>query len=284
MGNPVFGRADVFQPRHPQQSANHGSPAGEWGTSQQPYLQGQGMVGAAAMGQPGDVGQTRQATMTLDDVIAKTGVVLLVLAAAAALTFSFVGTNLATAGTITVVTSLVSFVTVLIVSARRRVPAGGVMAYALVEGVFIGAFSAVFEAMYPGIVVQAALGTFAAAGVTLAVYKFTGFRVTSRFRRIVTIATFGFAGAMLLNLILALCGINLGIRDSGGAVSGIAIIASIVGVVLAASSLIMDFDSVRVGIDNHAPTSESWRAAFGIAVTMVWLYTEILRILSYFRE
>ncbi|MDU1779009.1 MAG: Bax inhibitor-1/YccA family protein, partial [Propionibacterium sp.] len=59
---------------------------------------------------------------------------------------------------------------------------------------------------------------------------------------------------------------------------------SIVGVVLAASSLIMDFDSVRVGIDNHAPTSESWRAAFGIAVTMVWLYTEILRILSYFRE
>ena len=283
MGNPVFGRADVFQPRHPQQSAKHGSPAGGWGTSQ-PYLQGQGMVGAAAMGQPGGVDQPRQATMTLDDVIAKTGVVLLVLAAAAALTFSFVGTNLATAGTITVVTSLVSFVTVLIVSARRRVPAGGVMAYALVEGVFIGAFSAVFEAMYPGIVVQAALGTFAAAGVTLAVYKFTGFRVTSRFRRIVTIATFGFAGAMLLNLILALCGINLGIRDSGGAVSGIAIIASIVGVVLAASSLIMDFDSVRVGIDNHAPTSESWRAAFGIAVTMVWLYTEILRILSYFRE
>jgi len=242
------------------------------------------MAGAAALGQPGNLDQPRQATMTLDDVIAKTGVVLLVLAAAAALTFSFVGTNLATAGTITVVTSLVSFVTVLIVSARRRVPAGGVMAYALVEGVFIGAFSAVFEAMYPGIVVQAALGTFAAAGVTLAVYKFTGFRVTSRFRRIVTIATFGFAGAMLLNLILALCGINLGIRDSGGAVSGIAIIASIVGVVLAASSLIMDFDSVRVGIDNHAPTSESWRAAFGIAVTMVWLYTEILRILSYFRE
>mgnify|MGYP001763417574 FL=1 len=177
MGNPVFGRADVFQPRHPQQSANHGSPAGEWGTSQ-PYLQGQGMVGAAAMGQPGDVDQPRQATMTLDDVIAKTGVVLLVLAAAAALTFSFVGTNLATAGTITVVTSLVSFVTVLIVSARRRVPAGGVMAYALVEGVFIGAFSAVFEARYPGIVVQAALGTFAAAGVTLAVYKFTGFRLS----------------------------------------------------------------------------------------------------------
>ena len=173
MGNPVFGRADVFQPRHPQQSANHGSPAGEWGTSQ-PYLQGQGMVGAAAMGQPGGVDQPRQATMTLDDVIAKTGVVLLVLAAAAALTFSFVGTNLATAGTITVVTSLVSFVTVLIVSARRRVPVGGVMAYALVEGVFIGAFSAVFEAMYPGIVVQAALGTFAAAGVTLAVYSSPG--------------------------------------------------------------------------------------------------------------
>ena len=85
MGNPVFGRADVFQPRHPQQSANHGSPAGEWGTSQ-PYLQGQGMVGAAAMGQPGGVDQPRQATMTLDDVIAKTGVVLLVLVAAAALT------------------------------------------------------------------------------------------------------------------------------------------------------------------------------------------------------
>ena len=168
----------------------------------------------------------------------------------------------------------------MIVSTRRKVPVGGVIFYCLCEGLVLGTMSAIFEAMYPGIVVQAVLGTFAAAGVTLGAYKFFNIQVTPRFRQIVIISTFGFAIAMLINIVLMLFGIHLGLASFGP----IGILCSAVGVVLAAMNLVMDFDYAEQGVRNQAPVSESWRAAFGIAVTMVWLYTEILRILSYFRS
>ena len=85
---------------------------------------------------------------------------------------------------------------------------------------------------------------------------------------------------MLVNLVLTLCGINIGVASFGP----IGILCSAVGVVLAAMNLVVDFDYAEQGVRNQAPASEAWRAAFGIAVTMVWLYTEILRILSYFRS
>ena len=89
-----------------------------------------------------------------------------------------------------------------------------------------------------------------------------------------------FAIAMLINIVLMLFGIHLGLASFGP----IGILCSAVGVVLATMNLVMDFDYAEQGVRNQAPVSESWRAAFGIAVTMVWLYTEILRILSYFRS
>jgi uncharacterized YccA/Bax inhibitor family protein len=275
MGNPVFARAEAFQPHANQQA---------W-PGQQGYPQGFQPAPAGAGYDPyQQQTQRTEPVMTFDDVVAKTGVVLLTLFVVAALTFFGVANRPGLANGAALLSALVGFVTVLIVSTRAKVPVAGVIAYSVIEGVFLGAISAIFELLYPGIVVQAVLGTFCAAGVTLAAYKFLNIRVTSRFRQVVTIATIGFAVVMLINLVLAFfVPAGMGLREIGPGAGWLSILCSALGVVLAAMNLVVDFDTAEQGVRNQAPASESWRAAFGIAVTMVWLYTEILRILSYFR-
>ncbi|MSS45212.1 Bax inhibitor-1/YccA family protein [Cutibacterium sp. WCA-380-WT-3A] len=276
MANPVFSRAEAFQP--------HGNPYG------QPAYAGQGYSSQYGMsGRPGDkwdslshergAQQHAERAMTFDDVLGRTGLVLLIIAAIGAASFTLIGPNVVASGPALIIGSIAAFITAMVVSTRRTVPVGGVIFYCICEGLVLGSLSAIFEAAYPGIVAQAVLGTFAAAGVTLAAYKFFNIRVTPRFRQVVIISTFGFAAAMLINLVLALFGINIGVTSLGP----IGILCSALGVVLAAMNLVVDFDCAEQGVRNQAPASESWRAAFGIAVTMVWLYTEILRILSYFR-
>jgi len=180
---------------------------------------------------------------------------------------------------------LIGFVVVMFVAFRRKVSPGLVLLYAAIEGVFIGMISKVFESLYDGIVVQAVIGTFAAAAVTLAAYKFFNIRVTPKFRKVVIIATIAFAVALLINFLLSLAGVNLGLRDSGtGALSLLAIAFSLLGAVLAVLNLVLDFDYIEQGVEMGAPASESWRGAFGLTVTMVWLYIEILRLLSYIRR
>lgn len=220
--------------------------------------------------------------MTLDDVIAKTAITLGVVLVVAIATFMFIPTALLTPALI--VSALVGFVTVLFVAGRAKLPVGGVLFYAVVEGIFIGAFSLMFEMMFPGIVVSAVLATFVTAFATLGAYKFFNIRVTAKFRKVVTIAVISMAGVFLVNLVLALFGIDLGLRSVGPGAGLLSIGISILAVVLAVLSLVVDFDSVERGIRAQAPAQESWRAALGITVTMVWLYTEILRIMSYFRD
>ena len=122
------------------------------------------------------------------------------------------------------------------------------------------------------------------AAATLAAYKFFNIRVTAKFRKMVTIATMALAGVFLVNFVLALLGINTGLRAVGSGAGLLAIGVSILAVCLAVFNLVIDFDYIERGIASQAPAQESWRAAFGITVTMVWLYIEILRILSYFRD
>ncbi|MDO4412960.1 Bax inhibitor-1/YccA family protein [Cutibacterium sp.] len=275
MANPVFSRAEAFQPY----GNPYGQPAGQgygsqYGTSVQPG------DGWGVPSQDATRGRRSERAMTFDDVLGRTGLVLLIIAAIGAVSFTVIGPNIAVSGLSIVVSSIAAFVTAMIVSTRSKVPVAGVIFYCLCEGFLLGAMSAIFEAVYPGIVVQAVLGTFAAAGVTLAAYKFFNIQVKPRFRQIVVISTFGFAFAMLINLVLMFFGINIGLAGFGP----LGILCSAVGVVLAAMNLVLDFDFAEQGVRNQAPVSESWRAAFGIAVTMVWLYTEILRILSYIRS
>lgn len=290
--NPVLSRSETFNGRSGQ--AQYGqwqpqySPYEQQGYSQQGYPQ----QGYPQQGYPQDPRgaqgyqpqpHRQQGPMTLDDVLTKTAIVMGALVLVAAASWVLVPAALTTP--VLIVSALVGFVTVLMVTIRNRVNPVTSLVYAAIEGVFIGMFSRLFESYYPGIVVQAVLATFVVAGITLAAYKFGGFRVTGRVAKVVTIATISFAGVMLVNFLLALAGINLGLRAGlTGPVSGLAILVSALAVVLAALNLVMDFDMIESGIRNQAPASQSWVAAFGLTVTMVWLYTELLRIISYFRR
>ena len=260
--NPVLSRQDAFTPAAPQYGQD---PYGY------PQYAGRGPV------------QTTEGRMTFDDVVTKTAITMAVLVVTAALAWYAIPDTLMFPALI--LSALVGFVVVLVVSFRRVINPTLVLVYAAIEGVFIGMISKYFEYLYSGIVAQAVLGTFAAAGVTLAAYKFFNIRVTPKFTKIVVIATIAFAIAMLANFLLSLAGINLGLRDSGtGPVSLLAVGVTLLGAVLAVLNLVLDFDYIERGIAVGAPARESWRGAFGLTVTMVWLYIEILRLLSYLRR
>ena len=287
--NPVLSRPEAFQ-RQGASDANGQQSYGQAPYTQAPYGQpyqqgyaqpgyGQPVQGAPGYGQPV---APAEGVMTIEDVITKTGITLGALFIVAAATFVLLPVSLLAPAIL--VTAIVGFVTVLMVSMRRRVSPAAVLAYCVVEGVFIGALSKMFEYSWPGIVTQAVLGTFVAAGVTLAAYKYLRIRVTNQFRRIVTIATIGIAVMYLINLVVSLFGVSTGLVALGPTAGPLSWIVSAVAVVLAVANLIMDFDYIERGVAKRAPASESWRAAFGLTVTMVWLYTELLRILSYFRS
>jgi uncharacterized YccA/Bax inhibitor family protein len=224
------------------------------------------------------------ARMSFDDVVTKTAVVMAVLIATAAVAWNVIPPLGLTLPAL-IVSGLVGFVVVLVVSFRRVVSPPLVLAYAAIEGVFIGTISQIFEAIYPGIVAQAIVGTFFAAGVTLAAYKFFNIRVTPKFQKIVVISTIAFAAMLLVNFIFSLVTGGPGLR--GGLVGDVSLLAygiSAIAIVLAVLNLVLDFDYIEQGVAMGAPASESWRGAFGLTVTMVWLYIEILRLLSYLRR
>ncbi|MGA9715516.1 MAG: Bax inhibitor-1/YccA family protein [Aeromicrobium sp.] len=171
----------------------------------------------------------------------------------------------------------------LVNSFKKVISPALVLAYAAVEGVFVGAFSKVIASYVgdPTIVFQAVLATMVAFGGTLAAYKFFNIQVTDKFRKVMTIAIFSFVGVMLINMVLSLTGV----LESGGlrGFNALGLVVSAIAVVLAVFMLIMDFDMVEKGVAAGIPERESWRAAFGLTVTLVWLYIEILRILAIWR-
>lgn len=267
--NPILSKQDAFTPAAPQQGQQ---PYGQSPYSQDPHAQ-----------QPGYAPAGTEPRMTFDDVITKTAVVMGLLVISAAAAWALIPDALYLPALI--LSALVGFVTVLLVSFRRNVSPPLVFAYAIIEGVFIGMFSKMFESYYPGIVVQAVIATFVAAGVTLAAYKIFNIRVTPKFKKIVFLSTISFAAVMLINFVFVLISGNAGLRGGiVGPVSLLSIGISAVAIVLAVLNLILDFDYIERGVAMGAPASESWRGAFGLTVTMVWLYIEMLRLLSYIRR
>jgi uncharacterized YccA/Bax inhibitor family protein len=268
--NPILSKRDAFTPAAPQYGQS------QFGRS--PYQQY-----PPEAYQQAPVPQAPQARMSFDDVVTKTAVTIGTLALAAAVAWKIVPDTLYFPAM--VLSGLVGFVVVMVVSFRRNVSPGLVLAYAAIEGVFIGMISKVFEYQFPGIVGQAVLSTFIAAGVTLAAYKFFNIRVTAKFQKVVVISTLAFAAMMLVNFIFSLFTGTPGLRGGlTGPVSPIAYLFSAIAIVLAVLNLVLDFDYVEKGVAMGAPARESWRAAFGLTVTMVWLYIEMLRLLSYIRR
>ena len=142
------------------------------------------------------------------------------------------------------------------------------------------AISRAFSERYNGIVIQALLGTVMVAGGVLIVYKVGAIRVTPKFTRVVFAATIGVFGLMLVNLVAYLFSSDgLGLRSGGP----LAIVFSLVCIGVAALNLVLDFDMVEQGIRRGADEKFAWYASFAILVTLIWLYIEILRLLSYLR-
>jgi len=225
---------------------------------------------------------TQQSVMTYESVLTKTTISLFAVFLTAAFGFFLVPYQWVTP--VWIGAGVASFITVLVVAGRRVVSPVGLGVYALFEGLFLGVISKFFDALFPGIIAPAVLATFITALATLAVVRFTNFRTTPRMRKIVMIATWSFLGVMLVNLVLVFAGVNTGLRMVGADAGVIAWVVSLLAIGLAVFNLVMDFEAVEFGVQRGAPDSESWRAALGITVTMVWLYVEILRVLSYFRD
>ncbi len=269
--NPILSKQDAFTPAAPQYGQN------QYGRS--PYSQ----YPPEAYGQPAPVQQVPEGRMTFDDVVTKTAVTMGLLAITAGLAWKLVPASLYFPAMI--LSGLVGFVVVMVVSFRRQISPALVLAYAGIEGVFIGMISKVFESLYPGIVVQAVVATFFAAGVTLAAYKFFNIRVTAKFQKVVVLSTIAFAVLMLVNFVFSLATGGGGLR--GGLTGEVGLLAwgiSLIAIVLAVLNLVLDFDYIEKGVAAGAPARESWRGAFGLTVTMVWLYVEMLRLLSYLRR
>ena len=153
--------------------------------------------------------------------------------------------------------------------------------YALVEGVVLGVVSMWFEASYPGIAMQAVALTFGVLGAMLVLYKTRVIKVTERFRAGVLAATLAIFVVYLVSLVLGLFGVGVPLLNDA---SPLGILISLAIVAVAALNLVLDFDLIERGARSGAPAYMEWYAAFGLLVTLVWLYLELLRLLSKLRR
>ncbi|MEE1651607.1 Bax inhibitor-1/YccA family protein [Brachybacterium sp. J144] len=152
-----------------------------------------------------------------------------------------------------------------------------VLAYAAFEGLALGGISGSLEQVYPGIAMQAVVGTLVVAGVVLVAFRFGVLRTTPRLTKIFGIAMIAYMGLLLVNLVLSL------ITGAGFLTGALGLLIGGIAVVMASYSLVMDFEDVQRAESAGAPRVYAWRCAFGLAVTMVWLYIEVLRILAILR-
>ena len=152
-------------------------------------------------------------------------------------------------------------------------------AYALLEGLFLGAISAIFESMYPGLVLRAVLLTLAVMFVMLTAYRSGWIKVTEKFRSILMIATAGIMLAYFVVWIIGLFGVQFSaMYDSSPLGIGISLFV----VAIAALNLLLDFDFIEKGSQANLPKYMEWFAAFGLMVTLIWLYIEMLKLLARF--
>jgi uncharacterized YccA/Bax inhibitor family protein len=229
--------------------------------------------------------------VTIDDVVTKTGITLGVLTVAAIVSYFLVVSNVALAMPLTLIGALGGLGLVLVATFGRKQDSPAiVLSYAVLEGLFLGAVSFVFanfqvsSANAGALIGEAVLGTFGVFFGMLVVYKTGAIRVTPKFTRMLVAAMFGVLALMLGNFVLAMFhvggGTGLGLRSGGT----IAIIFSLVCIGIAAFSFLIDFDAADQMIRAGAPEKAAWGIALGLTVTLVWLYIEILRLLSYLQN
>jgi uncharacterized YccA/Bax inhibitor family protein len=228
--------------------------------------------------------QTDAGTMTVRGAINKFGFLLFMVVGGAAYTWHLYYNNQqSTMMTLMWVGIIGGLVAVIAISLKPTLAPYLSPAYGILEGFFLGAISAIlndaFAEKYPGLVMQAVGLTFGVAIAMFLLYNFRVIKATERFKSIIFTATLGIAIFYGLTLVLRLFNINIPFMYDS---SMLGIGLSIFVVAIAALNLIIDFDMIEKGADMGAPKFMEWYGAFGLLVTIVWLYVEILRLLSRF--
>jgi uncharacterized YccA/Bax inhibitor family protein len=226
--------------------------------------------------------------LTIDDVVTKTGITLAVLTAVSVVSYFLVAQNPNLAGPLAMVGMFGGLGLILVaIFGRKQDNPAIVLSYAALEGLVLGSISfivanfAVQGISAGALISQAVVGTFGVFFGMLVVYKTGAIRVTPKFTRWIVGALFGAVVLMLVNLVVGLFTHSAGpLRDGGP----LAILFSLVMIGIAAFSFLIDFDQADQAIRAGAPEKAAWGIALGLTVTLVWLYLEILRLLSYFNS
>ena len=244
-------------------------------------LSGKGQGGYANFGHPGQQ-QTgygyppapptaADRPMTADDVVTKTAMTLGTTVVVGGLT-AYVGL----APGFALVAAIVGFVLAMVITFRQSTNPALILAYAAVEGVFLGTITKAIDYLVPGVAVQAIVGTVVVFATMLVLYRTGAVKVTPRLTKWIIGATMGAFALVVFNLLLSFFGLDLGVRGNGP----LAIIVSLVFIGIAAFNLLLDFDQADRAIRAGAPARFAWYIAFGLMVTLVWLYIEILNLLA----
>lgn len=218
--------------------------------------------------------------MTINGTINKTFLLFVFAAVPAFYTWSqFLAGFMDKAMMLTTIGAIVGFILALIIAFTRNKVL--IPVYAACEGLFLGGISAMFEKQYPGIAFQAISGTFAALFSMLALYKFNIIKCTDKFRSVIFTATVSIAVLYIMQIIASFFHYSIpGIFESGMVGIGFSVLV----VSIAALNLILDFDFIEKGAQNMIPKDYEWYGAFGLMVTLVWLYIEILRLIAKLRD
>ena len=284
--NPVLKRA-LQQQSGPQ--PGYGQPG--YG---QPYQQGYGQPGYPQQGYPQqgypEPGYPQQVSgdqpMTIDDVVVRTGMTLGTVAIFGVLNYFLFMSNPGLGMGLTFVGMIGGLILGLVIAFKQITNPVAILIYAALEGLLVGGLSALLGTTLsvtlgdPGagtsLVTQAVIGTVAVFGVMLALYKFRIIKVTDGFVKAVTYAVIGAAALMLINFVLSffISG-GMGLREPTWLGLGV----GIVFVVLAALTLAIEFRGIEEGVEAGIPNRFAWQFAFGLTVSLIWLYIEILRLL-----
>ncbi|WP_030296956.1 Bax inhibitor-1/YccA family membrane protein [Streptomyces katrae] len=221
----------------------------------------------------------RAGVMTMDDVVSRTAMTLGTVILTATIAWIAMPVDPANVGKsygVAIGAALVAMVLGLVQSFKRKASPAIILGYAAFEGFFLGVISSATSTyLGAGVVIQAVLGTMCVFASVLFAYKMRWIRVTRRFYGFVMAAAMGFMLLMVANLLFSVFagGDGLGFRSGG-----LGILFGIIGVVLGACFLALDFKQVEDGIAYGAPRDEAWLAAFGLTLTLVWIYLELLRL------
>lgn len=217
--------------------------------------------------------------MTIDDVVVRTALTLGTVVLLAVVGWFAIPVD--SGRGVGIGASLAGLVVGMLIIFRRTISPALIITYAALEGVFLGYWSHTLNTWYSGVVAQAVIGTLGVFAGTLAAYKIGAVRVTPRYQRVGISIAIGFVVLTAVNLIVALIGggDGLGLRSGG-----LGIVVGIVGVLLGAFFLTLDFNEIERGVQYGARREESWMAAFGLTLSLVWIYLELVRLLSLLRN